>query len=423
MLKYVFAKIVFLKISLNAKNKIVLAFSLLLFVFKPVDLMANKDYRRKWVEPTFGPEFTFTYWDSTKNEMISDWAKMLPHLKNYHTHLHQHLIVNQPEGEKFSARDVNIYSSPDGWDFKVKRDGSEIEVNMSPLTNIELAKHQANIQDAIFTSAAAVGLYPSLFQGGGHINIGRNIFEQDALLFRNFFVDFLNHSELAMGIMNYDVNNALPLSLMHPNRLQKIKDIVANFDNNYSPKHSLQKQQLSDFIDKIRDVFGQDTDRDSFNWKGSFAEKERLVKYYSFSILSIYARLEIRSVRPQASYDVFVRQTRLFRNRLKYLKKLDRPLPIKIQVEPILGRPGVNDLFTPPVDPQEALRAFYNYVREAGESWSNHRDYLWPAWVAPYDKSIEESELYKFENSDWFKGKQRPNLPKDLCREALNANP
>ena len=52
-----------------------------------------------------------------------------------------------------------------------------------------------------------------LGNGGGHINIGfASAFEGDALLLRNFIVDFANHPEMATGIFLHDWQNAKPIA-------------------------------------------------------------------------------------------------------------------------------------------------------------------------------------------------------------------
>ena len=133
-------------------------------------------------------------------------------------------------------------------------------------------------------------------------------------------------------------------------------------------------------------------------------EKNDFGRYKSFAINFSHvnegdeARIEIRAVRPQASMNVFVRQIDLFQHRFDYLATLDHPIPLApmIPVEPL--KVDIHKL-TPPVSAQDALRAFYQYVRESGLRWRDHRDYLWPQWISG-------GELEKFESSPWFENQE-----------------
>jgi hypothetical protein len=390
---------------------------------------AAEDERKRWSEPIFGPEMTFIKWNPETEKFESLQEDKLHKVIKYVFHLHNHLIINQPPAEQFRKSGMPplyIFTSPDGWDFMVTTDPGVVEIKMSPETALFFEQHASNIQDAIFTSAHAVNLYPALFTGGGHISIGKKIFEDDALLFRNFLVDFFNHAELSMGIMGYDTNNALPLNMLHPARIEIFKSAIQKFDRNYNPAPQQKSTQLETLRKDLVDFFDSSGPRDAYIWKNPGAS--RAAKFHAFNLGNFWtttsaARVEIRSVRPQTSFDVFVRQIRLFRNRLKYLKRIDQPIPFKPGVRVNLGRPGFDDNFDPPVDPQEALRAFYKYVRESGENWQDHRDYLWPAWVHPLEPV--ESELSRFERSRWFQKQERKQTIRrshDTCRQILNTS-
>jgi hypothetical protein len=359
-----------------------------------------------WSEPIFGPEFTFIRYDANIEKYVEATTVDLNQLIHW---LAQHLITNQPKNEKFKRQEVetsitplyrDTFYSPDGWSFTAKPDQGVIEVTMSPKTYNEFLKHAANIQDAIFASASHESLYPALFTGGGHISIDRTLFDNNALLFRNFIVDFCNHNELAMGVLNYDTNNALPFYLLNPNKIEKISKAIERFDASYNPSPFRQKMQVDTLSEDISQILKAASDYDLFNW--NLIGFTRTNKYHALGFLHFHeGRLEVRAARPQASFDVFLRQIRLFRNRLKFLSQIRKPLKLRPHVKIQLHRPDRDDRFDPPVDPQEALRAFYIYVTEAGENWHDHRDYIWPAWVYPL--TPVEPELIRFERSEWFR--------------------
>jgi hypothetical protein len=349
--------------------------------------------------PLFGPEFT------VQGEYGDDLLR----------HLESHLIDHQPPGEKFSnpLRKDYKFESPDNWWFDVWPDsgGMGIEIHTKPMTVDDFEKVSGDMEDAIFVSTRNLNMWPALFRGGGHINMDLNYFTDKPILFRNFLVDFVNHSELAMGILNYDTNNAVPIPLS-PEIFNQFKQKIALFDQviqDSSPANfrspaltTLLAELIYEGIESIDHPFG-----DQWQWP----EGSPITKYTSISLYHSYGleddagsrRIEIRSVRAQGGMDQWLRQIRLLRDRLRFLHKTygETLLPISVKVPIDFVSPEFNKL-VPPVKPQRALQAFFVYVREAGHQWMDHRDYLWPAWIARQPGEAK-SELELFEESDWFK--------------------
>lgn len=376
----------------------------------------NTETEYHWVEPIFGPEFTFVNWDPYTQTISSANSGTAAH-SGYLLRARQHLVESQPELEKFNESANAKFTSPEGWDFTISTDPGVTEVQMAPQTVQFFSEHSSNMQDAIFETAHSANLIASLFQGGGHINIGRNIFEANPLLFRNFLVDFLNHSELSMGILSYDTNNAAPLPLLSDSVQNGIKEAIETFDQNYKEDPSGRLLAYHNLHNSLLRLLVYS------NFRVIWPDRNRYIyKHSAISFQGNSPRIEIRSVRPQASFDVWVRQIRLFRNRLLYLSQFKEPIAHELKVKPFSDDILVDAkyVYEPPIDPQLALRAFYEYVTGAGELWQNHRDYLWPAWVYPLNKPIEESELYKFENSDWFKQKEKTEDNPAGCKELIS---
>jgi hypothetical protein len=332
------------------------------------------------LEPVlFGPEFTFMADPGHKQQTGLD------------LHMTKHLIDEQPKGAKF-VYDTGYegrprWTSPNGWWTAVSYDSGGYEVNVSKMTVSDYKKYAADLQDAIFVSAANVGHFPALWQGGGHINIDTENFHRNPLLFRNFMVDMFNHNELYMGIFNYDLHNAIPFQI-NPNFAVALREFLSQ-EIRKEPNFDAVAERFYDFIVKMG------------AGAVSLGKREE-------------SRIEFRAVRPQTSIDMFIRQIELIEARLRYLEKFTEPIPYDPQVE---LEPTAFDDFAfynsrPPVDPQEALRAFYNYVTESGQPWRNHRDYMWPQWISG-------GELEKFENSPWFKS--REGVSRDACAKVLKS--
>jgi hypothetical protein len=338
------------------------------------------------LEPVrFGPEFTFM-WDKTfwPGDLILE--------------MQEHLVHEQPDGIKFTAdmgyQDRNRWISPDGWWTAVYRDSGGFEVNVSPMTVADYKRFAGDLKDAIFVSAANIGYFPRLWQGGGHINIDLAVFENRPLLFRNFLVDLLNHNELFMGIFNYDYFNARPPQVA--------------FEALSEAKKGLGLEPSADFETYLHRVLPM---IDEYIFKQPSSNQYLGMEYAthlgppigsSFGIKGHdQSRLEIRAVRPQTSIDMFIRQIELLEGRLKYLESFTEPIAYKqvVPLNPDIQESIEVDKLTPPIAAQDALRAFYQYVNESGQRWQNHRDYLWPQWMSG-------GEVEKFESSGWFKARE-----------------
>lgn len=324
------------------------------------------------VDGLYGPEFTFTV-----NGNVSRAEK-----ENFIEHLKNHLIENQPPGAKFKTGSISVkFVSPNGWWFLVKQDPGVIEITMSPLTVRETRKYLSDIQDAIFVSAANCGLFPWDFLGGGHLNIDYRVFNNRILLARNFIVDFWNHNELAMGIMNFDTRNAFPFVLYDDAEKQKMMKLIARADAGEFPDTAEGVQQFFESLSGSRGYTmlnraGNSPKNNDLNFRRS-------------------GRVELRALRPQKNMAEWLNQIELIESRINnHLRFLKEPIPLKFKVplkDPSAWEALENDqLYVPPIDPQQALRAFYQYVTESGLEWKNHVAYIWPAWV-------EAGELQKFE--------------------------
>lgn len=340
-------------------------------------------------EVLFGPEFT----------MMDIANGRIPPLKQVVMRMHQHLIGAQPEGAKFTFEmdpkdgDRGTFISPNGWWFHYHGEGSVLEIRMIPGT-VDYYRHfERDMQDAIFVSGANEGVFPAMFQGGGHINLSSRSFLTNPLLLRNFIVDLFNHNELFMGIFGYDTNNALPLPMAEASTIEKVRKLIQAFDDGaYSSDPDPLKfaKDLSRILINASDDFWGPWQ----SWEGgSSRHKYYAVNFHNYNA-STLGRIEIRGVRPQASMNMWNRQIGLLQRRLEYLERIREPIPLsfKVAMEPISFHAH---RLNPPVKAEDAFRAFYEFVREAGELWADHHDYLWPKWVM-------DGELEKFEQSEWF---------------------
>jgi hypothetical protein len=328
-------------------------------------------------------------------------------LDAYIDHLSEKLITGRATEESFtttSRGNRGDFYSPRGWWFHPSYDWGSLEIQAQPMTVAEILENKEDIQTAVFDSAWEVKLMAALYRGGGHINMSAGPFEHDHLFFRNFIVDMLNHNELWYGIFNYDPSNGTPFELLHETTQEQVLSNIRRVDTALKHNISIHLEQFRHNVAPLLSGKHVFLNLIGLNMVGSFRDR----------------KIEIRAVRPQLSADVYYRQVKLLNARLLHIYKMSQsgeviPHQPRLQLTKnfrVQVSGEVEGLFRPdhepPVDVQKALQAFYEFVNESGEQWSDHRDYMWPKW------RNAGGELEKFENSEWFIKREQ-----NKCRELI----
>lgn len=319
----------------------------------------------------YGPHSEYTIPDSKKNEYLSLLKKTL--------------IEDRKKKEKFSGEALDIpfsnahflggnnanwpkFRSPDGWEFKLTLGRQVLRVPLSPMTIEQTRRFQADIQTAIFDTAAKVDLLPSDEFGRGDLTFDTQIFNGDLFLARNFVVDFWNHNELAMGILGYNTEEALPIWLNSDTGIDSIRQILNQVDDGRYPNTSegiaLFFADLSKAQETSSDASGEKLTRGNYDL--NFEER---------------GKLRIQSIRAQKDVEQWIRQIELIENRIRYLRKIDKPVTFspRVRVRPTQDRaPKASN--TPPIDQNLAIDSFRQYVVESGLPWEIYRAYLPTSW-------------------------------------------
>jgi len=242
----------------------------------------------------------------------------------------------------------------DGWWFQISVDPSVVEIQAKPVTLSEFTKYRDRIQNDIFAVAESIDLKPDKASGGGHIHIGTQAaFEEDPKLFRNFLVDYTNHPELAFGILEEDMKNALPFAKLSEDQRASFAKLIEAFDQKPVSVESLARSIETKVYRDVR--------------KYNAINLRRTAKYG-------FARsktVELRAIRTQLSADEYLLHLRLIEPRLTYLKSLKDPVPF-------LNSPI-------PTQTEEKVRAFHRYVTESGLDWEEFKVLMPRAWqdIAP----------------------------------------
>jgi hypothetical protein len=175
---------------------------------------------------------------------------------------------------------------------------------------------------------------------------------------------------------------------------QAILEAFAKFDRLEDPT----TKDAYELADGLMSVISPDTNLDPYRqyWnlvKRQSANSPRIYRFVAVNlqrfneIQTVNRRVELRAVRPQASMDVFVRQVRLLRNRLRYLSTLNTPVPLQLpagltEPVPYETQATTEQALNPPINAQDALRNFRKFVEESGERIEDHLDYVWPQWIS-----------------------------------------
>lgn len=245
---------------------------------------------------------------------------------------------------RWGHRTVPKVTFPDGWYVVFDRDPGVVEIRGQPLSSEQTTENVERMQNTAFDLAARAGLYPPRFlnlTNGGHVSIDFAVFDEDPLLFRNFLVDFMNHTELARGILLNDWYNAQALGFWKDQR-RAFKAVIADFDSG-------KIKSAEDLARKFVYLVVNDERNVALNLKPALSDSKRNTNPEQ-------RRLEIRSVRAQTSAKIWELTVRLFDSRIAYLKKLNRPIAYEDQ------RPSFN--------PITKLAAFRRYVTESGNDWN-----------------------------------------------------
>jgi hypothetical protein len=332
------------------------------------------------IEAKFGWEPTFT----NKEILAVDFDLRDASGKTYHWH------IDLDENKKYvdllkdeilkncqgcqSSKATNKHGShswkithPNGIHYKITPDPSVVEVVIPPMSIKEFKKNESIFSDTIFKSAKTVGLKAHGIEGQGHISIFTHVFRdleeaEGTRLFRNFIVDITNHPELALGIFEYNPNDA-PALAANAEKLKVFKAAIQEFD-------SLPAKDQS--IDKLIRIMESKVYLEEFTHQPYSPRHDQAIRLYSGVGNGPASRIELRFFRPQKSFDEFLLQTQLIEGRLNFLRAQKGLTPVQAQ--------GIPSAAT-------ATQRFKVFVEEAGQNWNDYKIYIPDEWKQTQNKS------------------------------------
>jgi hypothetical protein len=366
----------------------------------------------------YGPELTFGSDDLIKsfrdlndptkletsfsNELIEFLA--LYHIESFATRDDKNEIpvFSRPERYwKGMKRNVVRLTYPDGWYLEYFSDPGVIEVNSSPMTYETALSNCSRMQRDIFDAMNFIGQAPQLFAGAGHIHVDIKAFEGSYLNFRNFIIDFFNHSSLTNGALNDDKYNSIGVADLPVENRDVLILILKEYD---SLKFSDEILRIKSLAKSITDyVYTIAEGRDPIY---PFQDhKTRPVKYHAINLKNVYESalssggntIEIRCLRPQESALALVQTINLFEERIEFLKKFTTPIDFTNPRAFDLSM--TNEQWEMPLElerlsreAQAVLTEFHCYLTETGLNWADYKKLVLPWWHG------EGGEIEKFEN-------------------------
>lgn len=313
--------------------------------------------------PTYGPEFEFvndTILDNWNNE-LADFTLASAERKK----LEEYFRHNCTEC-KFVGNNIILKG---GYSFQINYDPGTIEIQAAPKTLEELKKFAPAVNKNLFRIAKEAGFYPDHDSSAGHFNIGlQSAFAngtkaQQTELFLRYFVDFINHAELAQGIWMNDPLNAPAFEIKNEeytrnqnlhNRPVELANIIA----------AVEKKKINDIPTLINKI------EDNMNYGKYEALRISLYTAHYPDVIRdlndkeyIKQTLEIRAMKAQESLEDFILAAELFELRLAFLKT---------QTQPIEYISSKN------LSKQEKLDRYFLYVTDAGGDWEKFQGLMHP---------------------------------------------
>lgn len=315
--------------------------------------------------PKFGAEFTFA-----STELLED--SIFRNLENNTRH-QSDLLLSETWGRKLfqkmqelcknrgNCRTVSsvqggLIHYDDGFWMQVKPDQGVVEVIAEPLTREQWARVGSRVQNDLFNVAGSIGLFPHELAGGGHIHVdAAALMKDNGRLLRNIMVDFSNHPELFAGIFGpEDLDSAYPFYRLKLETRKKFGQIIELFDQGKIVSANELAQKISKLFAGAREAPGE--------------------RYQALSLNRINSKnsrtygdnktIEIRGLRAQKNFDYFLKQITLFEKRFEYLSKLQT-------------NPSFLDV-PMPTSRASMVRAFHQYVTEAGLPWAEYEKIIFP---------------------------------------------
>lgn len=311
-------------------------------------------------EALFGGEFTFENRATNKSWLNNSFALTTQETRNARDDMAAILIDRcRANGNCHVTRSPRrwlmgfdyVITYTDGWSFRISTDPGVVEIQTQPLTAKEFRSRSARIQQDIFDVATQAGLRPSSF-GGGHIHMGvESAFNGNPTLFRNYFVDQVNHGEQGMGIFGSDIFNAPVIGDLSPDQQAEYLAVVREFDEG-------KILSIEDFSRAMQNrVYYRTTGEDQTPPRKH--QHQNVTRIVDYAGKPSKQTIEDRTPRAQKNFDDFLLQIELKQARLDFLEGINGRVEAKIPKRDMGS--------------WTKIKSFFGFVSESGKNWQDYR--------------------------------------------------
>ena len=218
---------------------------------------------------------------------------------------------------------VTVYrvTFSDGWWFQVSTDPGVVELQFAPATLKGFKKRQALLKTHVYDVAEELGLHVDVESGANHLHLDlAETFGGNALLFRNFLVDWFNHSLVLQRILNGDLYNSPPISAQSLESRHAFKAAIEAFDRGEIKTIEALSRKILDEV-----------------YSTTYSGWNPPEKYQAINLTRVFARnagartVEMRAVRSAESAEGLLLQMTLIENHIKWLKTQRQPIPLNLE--------------------------------------------------------------------------------------------
>lgn len=377
-----------------------------------------------YAAPTFGPEFEFSSskieraWQKIAGKSSAQITKAeFAEAKRYIRVIAEMCkktrrcrFVEVTKKDKQSL--AEIYFPENDWWFRVSVDPGVIEIQAKPQTISQMEQNLKIMNQFIFRAANMAGLYVDKEYGAGHLNVGfysffgrqKGMGKDDFEIsknFLNFYIDFLNHVELANGALGArDTLNARGSDLLNDQARTMILKVVDKLAKGKEANPVGLPEVLVPLSKAIMAARKSKSYYEALHYQSinithaidlNMDHMNHYINPETRNDAVIDRPLEIRSLYAQENADQFLLLAKLFDLRNRFLKKEKAFVPFLAP-----EKKKYTD--------QELVSRFYIYVVEAGGDYEEYKKLLPDDLrkVMP-DKLVLDSKLIDLNSLEDFK--------------------
>lgn len=209
------------------------------FIFLLTLLLAGLAPLSALAAPTFGAEFTMTsqtlinaplLYPTTDDDISTEYGRRL--IGDF-----ARLVAEKcgecrvvPLNDRYDLPAYKV-TMPQNFSFMITLDPAVMEIVPDAATKDGFKKLEPLLQSLVFEIGKSLQQTPHVSYGGGHVHLGiDSSFEGNPVLFRNFFVDWLNHPDLMASFTGSTYNSPTVYDLPSANAEREMRAVIAEFD-------------------------------------------------------------------------------------------------------------------------------------------------------------------------------------------------